>query len=291
MTEAERARRPWHEGELAVQRLASSNAPAPVIRTFLTEQLRVFFPQLSLLFLAGVDAEGFPSPTVLRGAPGFIACPEPTRLEIGAALPVGDPLERVLRPGASVGLLGIDFRTRRRNRVNGRVASIDARGCIVDVAEAFGNCPRYIRERETVKPLASSASWEPLDDLDATTRRAVADADAFFVASSSREKQGDADISHRGGPPGFVSLEADGAISIPDYKGNGYFNTLGNLIVHPEAGLLFPDFNAGEALRLVGVTEIIWRGDEVAAHPGAERLWKFRPRRAWRLKRVGPRRI
>ena len=72
MSDAECARRPWHQGETAAQRLAAARALSPVIRLSMTEPLRQFFSQLSLLFLASVDAAGFPSATFLRGAPGFV---------------------------------------------------------------------------------------------------------------------------------------------------------------------------------------------------------------------------
>jgi predicted pyridoxine 5'-phosphate oxidase superfamily flavin-nucleotide-binding protein len=287
MFEAERARRPWHRGEAAAQRLAAVEAPPPVIRPFMTEQLRQFFPQLSLLLLAAVDADGFPSATFVRGAPGFIACPDPTRMEIAAALFEGDPLAAVLRRDSEVGLLGVDFRTRRRNRVGGRVESREAGRITITVTEAFGNCPKYIIQRETVDALASDAPrrWEPLDGVDDAAKDAVANAETFFVASSASCDWGGVDISHRGGARGFLEITGDGAIMVPDFRGNGYFNTLGNLLVQPRAGLLFPNFETGEALRLTGVVDILWEDKEISSRAGAERLWKFKPCRGWRSRR------
>ena len=211
-------------------------------------------------------------------------------MEIGAALFVGDPLEPTLRRGAEIGLLGMDFQTRRRNRVSGRVEWVDSGGIAIAVREAFGNCPRYIRQRETIESLASDAPrfWEPLEGLDDATRDAIVKAETFFIASRAEGEGGGVDISHRGGPPGFLEIEADGTITVPDFNGNGYFNTLGNLLTQPKAGLLFPNFETGEALRIAGCVEIIWEGAEVAAHRGAERLWRFKPCRAWRLRRQDP---
>ena len=200
MFDAERARRPWHRGEAAAQRLAVVEAPPPVIRPFMSEQLRQFFPQLSLLLLAAVDADGFPSATFVRGARGFIACPEPTRMEIDATLFDGDPLATHLRRDCEVGLLGVDFRTRRRNRVNGRVESLEAGRVTIMVAEAFGNCPKYIRQRETVDALTSAAPrrWEPLDGLDAAVKDAIANAETFFIASIASCDWGGRYIPSRG---------------------------------------------------------------------------------------------
>src|SRR6185503_17409934 len=75
-------------------------------------------------------------------------------------------------------------------------------------------------------------------------------ADTFFVAS--RGPDGGLDVSHRGGAPGFVESMRDGALRIPDYPGNSMFNTFGNLLRDPRAGLLFADFEHGHVLRLTG---------------------------------------
>ncbi|MBU6529268.1 hypothetical protein OGR47_20415 (plasmid) [Methylocystis sp. MJC1] len=62
-------------------------------------------------------------------------------MEIDAGLLDGDPLTTALHRDAEVGLLGVDFRSRRRNRVNGRIASLEADRIAVAVTEGFGNCP------------------------------------------------------------------------------------------------------------------------------------------------------
>jgi hypothetical protein len=41
-------------------------------------------------------------------------------------------------------------------------------------------------------------------------------------------------------------------IAFDDYPGNTMFNTLGNLVAHPPAGLLFVDFESGDVLQLTG---------------------------------------
>jgi uncharacterized protein len=286
MADIEIQRRAWHEGEAAVQRLAGA-APTPVIRTFMSDQMLQFFPQLSLLFMGAVDAEGFPSATFVHGPPGFISCPEPTRLDIGVTLLESDPLTPALCAGAEVGLLGVDFQRRRRNRVNGSIASLEENHMRVAVAEGFGNCARYINEQNQIGRVLSKADrfWTSLDGVDDAARLLIETVETFFIASSARCDWGGVDISHRGGPRGIVEIEADGTIIVPDFEGNGYFNTLGNLRVHPKAGLLFLDFDTEEALRVTGVVEIVWEGAEVLSRLASKRLLKFKPRRVWRLKR------
>jgi len=62
---------------------------------------------------------------------------------------------------------------------------------------------------------------------------------------------------------------------VPDFSGNFYFNTLGNLLLNPRCGLLFLDFAAGATLQVAAAAEIIWDGPEVAAVAGAQRLVRF----------------
>jgi hypothetical protein len=90
------------------------------------------------------------------------------------------------------------------------------------------------------------------------------------------------DISHRGGPPGFVRADGE-VLTVPDYAGNRYYNTLGNLLLDPRCALLFVDFETGELTQLQGRAEIIWDLD--AGHggaPGAERSWRVKVERGWR---------
>jgi hypothetical protein len=65
-------------------------------------------------------------------------------------------------------------------------------------------------------------------------------------------------------------------LSIPDFRGNNAFNTLGNIAVEPRTGLLFVDFATGGLLSLTGEAEIVWDGAELAAFAGAQRLLRFR---------------
>jgi hypothetical protein len=53
----------------------------------------------------------------------------------------------------------------------------------------------------------------------------------------------------------------------PDYSGNFHFSTLGNLLQHPRAGLLFWDFGAQSLLLVTGEARIVWEGPEVGFRP------------------------
>jgi hypothetical protein len=77
-------------------------------------------------------------------------------------------------------------------------------------------------------------------------------------------------------------------LSIPDYPGNYFFNTFGNLLLHPWAGLLFIDFEGGTVLQLTGTTELVLEGPELSSLPGAERMLRFSPQEGRLRERVLP---
>jgi len=282
---------PFNPDELAAQALAGGGPRgAGGIRHFMPEQLRLFFAQLPYIFVAAIDTAGWPLATLLTGKPGFVQSADPSTLYISALPQVGDPAAEALVPDRSVGILGIDFSTRRRNRVNGRILSRNGRAISVAVDQSFGNCPQYIQLRtlasdprpETAAAAAASAAVEPFAHLDEAAQDAIAGADTFFVASRSRTGEGaafGADISHRGGRPGFVRVDGD-VLTIPDFCGNRYFNTFGNLIAEPRASLLFVEFETGDLLQLQGVAQVDWSGS-TEEFTGAERLWRFHVAQGW----------
>ena len=279
----------WHAGEVAAQRrygLAERMAEVgrQVVRDYMPEQHRDFFGLLPMLFLGGLDDAGQPWATALAGDPGFVASPDVRTLRIGAGLRPGDPLEGLLRVGDHVGMLGLQPVTRRRNRANGVIEAFDADALTVGVLQSFGNCPKYIQAREH-SAVEGEAEQPPRvrrsSTLAAEDRALIEAADTLFIASAhmapSAGRGRGVDMSHRGGRAGFVRVEGD-ELTVPDFAGNYFFNTLGNLTVWPRAGLLFIDYTTGDMLHLAVDAEVIWEGAEVKAFPGAERLMRFRVR-------------
>ncbi|UTH72931.1 pyridoxamine 5'-phosphate oxidase family protein [Chromobacterium sp. IIBBL 290-4] len=282
---------PWHPGEQEMQERAGSRqqmaATGPrVIRDHMPEQHREFFRQLPFLAMAALDGAGRPWAGIIEGLPGFAVSPDERALRLNSLPSPADPLRDCLRPGAAVALLGIELHTRRRNRMNGKLAELDESGMTVAVEQSFGNCPKYIQlrefqfAREPGPRILGSVEW--MDELDEDARAQISAADTFFVASAAPAGPASwqADISHRGGKPGFVKVAGD-TLTIPDFAGNGYFNTLGNLLLHPPAGLLFIDFSSGDTLQLAGRAEVLDL-DAASVFAGAERLWTFRVERVVR---------
>ena len=293
---------PWHAGERAVQarvgvRRQMEGIGPRALRPYMPEQHRDFFSQLPFVIAGSVDAAGQPWASVLASPPGFIASPDPQHLRIQAAPLAGDPLAGTLRPGAAIGLLGIEPHTRRRNRMNGVVEQVTAQAFTVRVSQSFGNCPKYIQARAPVyvdERLDPRRSLHRASALDGVAERMIRGADTFFIATSypeAGEESGPAhgvDVSHRGGKRGFVRVDADGTLTAPDFVGNYFFNTLGNLQVNPRAGLLFIDFENGDLLYLGVDAQIIWDGAEVAAFEGAQRLLRFTVREMLRSEAALP---
>ena len=73
-----------------------------------------------------------------------------------------------------------------------------------------------------------------------------------------------------------------GSPYLPDFAGNSYFNTFGNLLREPATSLLFIDFAKGDLLQLQGVAQIVWNGPELSGLDGARRLLHVEATRAWR---------
>jgi uncharacterized protein len=84
------------------------------------------------------------------------------------------------------------------------------------------------------------------------------DADRAFIESRSMlflataDADGRPDCSYKGGRPGFVRVVAPDTLAFPSYDGNGMFKSLGNLLVNPQVGLLFIDFEKPRRLRVNG---------------------------------------
>ncbi|CAA2156072.1 hypothetical protein MBRA_01689 [Methylobacterium brachiatum] len=278
----------FHADELIAQAHAGHIlGGTPAIRPFMPDQHRLFFAGLPYLLIGTADAAGAPVATLLTGPPGFVHSPDATHLAITAALDPADPAAEFLKPGSQAGILGIDLATRRRNRANGRVVSRDRGGLTVAVDQSFGNCPQYIQRRAVEPVRREPGPTEILSALDPEAGALIDAADTLFVATRSRDglREGGADISHRGGRPGFVRRRGD-VLTVPDFSGNLYFNTLGNLIGEPRAALLFLDFTRGDLLVLQGRTEIDWTG--ATGLLGAQRSWSFTVTGGWRRRASVP---
>ncbi|MCH4813701.1 2Fe-2S iron-sulfur cluster-binding protein [Vreelandella neptunia] len=289
---------PWHEGELALQRVVGveqqmDGVGRKVMRPYLTPQLQHFFPQLPFVAAAAVDQDSWPWVTLLEGAPGFVDAPDDSRLELALTPPTDDPLEPLLNSGTSIGLLGIELHTRRRNRVNGVLQGSTGQWQL-EVTHAFGNCPQYIHDWSAmnwVQPQPGSVLKSRSSSLDQLPGAVLAHIDraiTAFVGSYAHTDQGvQVDASHRGGQAGFIRRQGRDLI-LPDFAGNRFFNTLGNVLTTGRAALAIPDFVSGDVLHLSGEARLVDESFAGARYPGAERYWCLTPRHiVWRPGALG----
>ncbi|RYE62408.1 MAG: FAD-binding oxidoreductase, partial [Oxalobacteraceae bacterium] len=203
---------PWHAGELEIQRHAGvleqmDPVGRKVLRTFMLDQHREFYPMLPFIVIGTVDRAGTPWATIRSGRPGFLQTPDAQTLVIDAVSDPNDPAEAGMNDGHPIGLVGVDLITRRRNRMNGTVIRSSSDRFSVAVGQSFGNCPRYIQHRQFsfVRNPAIPHSSEMIvsDRLNARQRGIIEAADTFFVASYvDLDGEGrQVDVSHRGGRP------------------------------------------------------------------------------------------
>ena len=264
------ASNPFHAGELkAQQRVGATDVPqwaAGFIRTYMPDQHRDFFAQLPFLVLAGADEHGQHWVTLLDGHDGFIRSPDPKTVTLDADLDPSDPLTASFLNGADVGMLGIELATRRRNRLSGHIKPSNS-GFAIDVRQSFGNCPQYIHERVWRRvPSGGTPTAKSSDALSDEQIKRIQTADTLFIGTGQKGKTAHAsdgfDASHRGGAPGFVAVANKGHLRIPDYAGNNFFNTIGNLLENPRIGLVFVDFETGGLLQVSGRASIDWEATD-----------------------------
>eukprot|EP01061_Rhynchopus_euleeides_P044591 TRINITY_DN7839_c0_g1_i2.p1 TRINITY_DN7839_c0_g1~~TRINITY_DN7839_c0_g1_i2.p1 ORF type:complete len:557 (+),score=143.15 TRINITY_DN7839_c0_g1_i2:99-1769(+) len=264
----------WHEGELALQAEVFGPRSAAVhraavdayIRPYMPPQHATFFTSIPWVAIGTVSPSGQPWATLLQqpreGGPQLRVADDGKWFSIPKAMILpGDPAADHLGEGGDgrVGMLGIELHTRRRNRANGRRVAADGAPedefLEFETLESFGNCPKYIQTREVrvAGPPAHPPSRSRTAGLTGAAREVLAAADTVFIASQN--PRGGVDVSHRGGPPGFLAITGD-AVTMPDYPGNGFFNTLGNIRTEPRVGLLLIDFANNRAVHLECAAEV-----------------------------------
>ncbi len=274
---------PYHEGECEAQKRAGEDKIAERVGRVITDTIPKgalkFVDKQPIFIASSLDNEKNIWTSIIAGKPGFVTAIDERNVNIHLPLIVSskiDPFWKNMRNNPKVGMLFIEPATRRRLRVNGTVSESDE-NINVSVEQAYPNCPKYIARREIEVVGADdprNISEKKGVVLTNELEEWIMNSDTFFVGSSSNTD--DMDASHRGGSPGFVKIVDENTLQIPDYQGNSMFNTLGNFISNPKAGLLFVDFDEGKSLQLTGRAEIVWDEEGVEEITGGtRRLWKF----------------
>lgn len=288
----------FHQGEISLQKKLGIDKEIGertngFIRSYMPEQHRQFFTSCPFTVLALVDDEGYPIATPVWGEGDFIESPSPTQLRFSLPVQVWNMLQRPLNldviSGSKIGIVGIEYATRRRNRLNGTISHATDGNLTVLVDQSFGNCPQYIHKRNTTKKrrlaidrqldsnLSDSVNMTSTttNSINARALSTIESAETFFIASRHSSLGQDAneglDVSHRGGKPGFINVKGN-TINFPDFSGNKFFNTLGNILLDPRVGILFWDNETGDLFFVKAKAKVEPIDTKAAVFKGAERF-------------------
>ena len=269
----------FHEGELEVQERAGvldeASRVGRMLRNRISSGPAAFLAARRFAVLAARVPDGAVWTSIVAGQLPFLTTDAEGRFLRVAGVPrASDPISPGLTVGASVGVVAIDFEHRRRFRVNGKLSEVVPDALVLQVDEAFSNCPKYIQAyvpRGDVRQSPQASKLTPA--LDAAQTSWISRADLFFLGTL--HPTGGADASHRGGAAGFVRVVSPTELIWGDYYGNRLFQSLGNATVQPRAGLLFIDPESGSTLQLTGTLSIDWTAEAAAQIPGAERVLRF----------------
>ncbi len=275
---------PFHEGELKVQRLVREESMAERNGSIIGDRIMggalPFLAQQSMVVFGSRDGQGRLWASILFGSRGFMKSADGRSVHFDLSLVAvqqHDPFWQNIEANPTVGMLAIELGSRRRIRINGDISRPTENTLQLCVREAFANCPKYITRR-MVKTVATG---EPLKSemnsgrtFGPVQEHLLGRGDVLFIATAHPTRG--ADASHRGGNPGFIEVLDEETLRIPDYVGNSMFNTLGNLVVNPAAGLVVPDFEHGRALQLTGRAEVLFNSDDpIDATGGTHRFLVF----------------
>ena len=239
--------RAFDAGEPAVQEVAGdSEQVGRVLRGMrhdLSGGARDFLERRRMLFVASVDGDDVWA-SVLYGEPGFVATPDERTVLARARGPR-------IAPGP-VGLLAIERSSCCSTRVHG-TGTLTRQGLRVSVDRVSGGCSSARRHTAaTVGRGARVRSGSEYRTLSGADHHLIAEADTFYVATAA---YGGAVASRRCGPPGLVSVQG-GRVQFPDTTGGALYMSLGDVVANPRIGLLFLDWETGDALQLSGGAEL-----------------------------------
>lgn len=257
--------RHFHEGEARLQAEsgvdseAFDDAVAEAFRPELTANEQRFVAGRTFSVAATIDERRRPWASALFGRKNeLFSVIESTTVKIDPVAVDGDPFRQNVSATGELGVLYFDPSRRRRAKSLGN-AVVDHDGRVTyRMNRNFGLCTKYIfkREHEAADDRAhDKVAPERRSGLDQHDRDQLSDADTIFLASHHEEHGTDA--THRGGPAGFITVVDDTTVSLPDYVGNGMFQTLGNLLLDDRIGVLALDFGSGRSLHLTGTGSIV----------------------------------
>src|SRR5271166_336667 len=77
-----------------------------------------------------------------------------------------------------------------------------------------------------------------------------------FLVLGTADADGNLDVSPKGDSPGFVAVENETTLLVPDRPGNKLIFSLQNILANPHVGIIFMVPNTDETLRVNGTAEL-----------------------------------
>ncbi|KAG5643726.1 hypothetical protein DXG03_009716 [Asterophora parasitica] len=277
----------WHRGEQLVHKKLGHEKDYTIMTLYRSiggdlpgDHATFHSTRLPFIPAATLDAEGRPWGSILagrEGKPGFVRNTRYSVLSVDAKVWPGEPLienAKVYEEDGSmlVAGIGIEFPTRRRNKFAGEVKKLERDGDLFHldlfVDEAIGNCPKYINARDLVphpgtspKVIHNELHLDPSERLPADVIAFIQENDTVFIGTTYQAHEDEAarypshlGMNQRGGRKGFIRvMPSDGrTIVLPDFSGNRFMTSLGNIEATPLASLTFVSFTTGDILYLTG---------------------------------------
>lgn len=234
----------YHAGQIAVQEEARTRIVADKLAGW-HGPIAEFASEADVILLATADGQGALRVATLWGPPPLAEATADGALRL--AFPAGGPAP----DGGPCGGLVVNFEAARRARVNGLLRAGDGM-LIIEPTETFTLCKKYVAPSVATEPVVASgpagrtAMW--LDDP--ACAALFARAETVFLLSFA--PGGGPDVAHRGGPPGFVTLDAEaGTVRWAEFLGDGVFKSAGNVRATGRFTLFVPDLDTGDGLEFI----------------------------------------
>lgn len=165
------------------------------------------------------------------------------------------PKEIIQKKNLNIGFIGLEFENRMRIRVNGK-GKIKGNKLHLFIDVVYSNCPKHINNRKIISEFDTfyESKIFTSEILDKKSKKILENADTFFLGT--RHKNGDADVSHKGGKKGFLKVLSPSIFEFDDFPGNNMYNTLGNIHTNPNVSILVIDFTNNDILHISGTATI-----------------------------------
>lgn len=233
--------------------------PSPRITVKIRPQLdaasRAWVENASLVGLAVRRPDGLVEVLVRARPSGVARTSGDSQIAIAEDAEAGNgEIERRLAANPFAGAIFIAPGENATIRANGRAAA--AAGSVdLEVAEVYLHCPKAFVRSALWSGAGRAADLGELgassgDSLGEDERRFI-EASPFLLLGTSMEN-GNADVSPRGDPAGFVRVIDSRTLLIPERRGNQIADSLRNILANPVAGLLFLVPGSDWVLRVAG---------------------------------------